>query len=113
MAKRMNPKTMASPVAGLKSSYQWIKDERIKCVVLDPDGWDRKNYEESMNEWISRDEFFHRMDASTCNHRYRDEDKYCSCMMARPALIDLQAKWQDEFYSLPGNGPINQGDSRE
>ena len=33
--------------------------------VLDPDGWDRTNFQESWNEPITRDEFMRRVSKST------------------------------------------------
>lgn len=40
----------------LKTSKEWCK--HFDCVVFDPDGWDRKNYEYSFNEeMVSEAEF--------------------------------------------------------
>lgn len=50
--------------AGLKTSWAWEKESEY--VVLDPDGWDRKNYEYSWNqELITLDEFNKRLMQST------------------------------------------------
>jgi len=49
----------------LRTSEEWQKICRIQ--VLDPDGWDRKNYQYSwFDEKISRKEFEKRMAGSTC-----------------------------------------------
>lgn len=49
----------------LRTSEEWQKICRIK--ILDPDGWDRKNYSYSWNEEkITREEFEKRMANSTC-----------------------------------------------
>ena len=48
----------------LKTSSQWCR--LFKCVVMDPDGWDRKNYEYSFNqELITEKEFRKRISNST------------------------------------------------
>jgi uncharacterized protein with von Willebrand factor type A (vWA) domain len=52
----------------LKSSQEWlqeIQENFPQVVVLDPDGWDRKNYQESWNEPITREEFEKRFSMST------------------------------------------------
>ena len=36
-----------------------------KLIIMDPDGWDRSNLEESMNEIITRNEFLSRVFKST------------------------------------------------
>jgi hypothetical protein len=47
-----------------KASSEWIKEYNIK--ILDPDGWDRKNYDYSFNqEKITRTEFEKRLVRST------------------------------------------------
>ena len=49
----------------LKTSEEWQKLCNIK--VLDPDGWDRKNFQFSWyEESISREEFLNRLLISTC-----------------------------------------------
>ena len=49
----------------LRTSEEWQKICRIQ--VLDPDGWDRKNYQYSWyEEKISREEFERRTITSTC-----------------------------------------------
>lgn len=48
-----------------RASVDW--QERCKIIVLDPDGWDRKNYNYSWNiEKITRKEFENRLLFSTC-----------------------------------------------
>lgn len=47
-----------------KTSKDWCK--HFRCVVYDPDGWDRKNYEYSFNEeLITNEEFIKRTSNST------------------------------------------------
>ena len=47
-----------------KVSSEWIKEYNVK--ILDPDGWDRKNYDYSFNkEKITRKEFERRLVLST------------------------------------------------
>lgn len=47
-----------------KVSSEWIKEYNIK--ILDPDGWDRKNYDYSFNkEKITKEEFERRLVRST------------------------------------------------
>ena len=47
-----------------KISSEWIKEYNVK--ILDPDGWDRKNYDYSFNkEKITREEFERRLVRST------------------------------------------------
>jgi hypothetical protein len=47
----------------LKSSNDWQIEKGI--VVLDPDGWDRLNYQASWDELISESEFSYRLNQST------------------------------------------------
>jgi hypothetical protein len=52
----------------LKSSQEWLEEIQEKfpqVMVLDPDGWDRKNYQESWNEPITKAEFEKRFARST------------------------------------------------
>jgi hypothetical protein len=49
-----------------KSSHEWFKDPRFEqIVIMDPDGWDRWNYEASMAEPITEAEFRNRVRRST------------------------------------------------
>lgn len=51
----------------LKTSSEWLETEKFnEYIVLDPDGWDRKNLEESWNELITEQEMFKRIINSTC-----------------------------------------------
>lgn len=46
---------------------EWLKkDEYYGLVILDPDGWDRSNFEASWKEPITKDEFDRRWGESTC-----------------------------------------------
>lgn len=58
---------MTNPV--LRSSEEWSKI--LDHEILDPDGWDRKNFVESWNELISEEEFWSRAAASTIYRPYR------------------------------------------
>lgn len=58
------PSVMENLEKGLKTSWLWnLEDDRL---VLDPDGWDRKNYEFSWNmELITHEEYLNRVYRST------------------------------------------------
>ncbi|TLX16011.1 hypothetical protein [Rhizobium sp. MHM7A] len=50
----------------LKTSEQWQADAEHTYVVLDPDGWDRSNFEFSFyEEKITEQEFMKRLASST------------------------------------------------
>lgn len=58
---------MANAMAPLKTSKEWVEiiDDGVK--IMDPDGWDRQNYDYSFNqEKISEGEFLYRRSLSTC-----------------------------------------------
>lgn len=65
----MNNKTNTTPIT--KTSNEWIKEEEYtEIIIMDPDGWDRQNYEYSFNEeLITKEEFFNRLSLSTCMHK--------------------------------------------
>lgn len=49
-----------------KTSQQW-QEENMKTIVLDPDGWDRTNYQYSwFEEQITLEEYNSRVSKSTC-----------------------------------------------
>ena len=51
----------------LKTSAEWLKSDCPEITILDPDGWDRKNYEYSFNiEKVDFEEFQQRLVESTC-----------------------------------------------
>lgn len=51
----------------LRSADDWLKEPEWKgIVVLDPDGWDRRNFKVSWAELITREEFENRVCHSTC-----------------------------------------------
>lgn len=59
----------------MKTSKKWYEliPKEHKLLILDPDGWDRKNFEYSFNEeLITKDEFKKRLINSTiqCNHSF-------------------------------------------
>lgn len=50
----------------VKTSAEWLKELREEVEILDPDGWDRKDYDLSFNkELINKREFEHRFMMST------------------------------------------------
>ena len=53
----------------LKTSQEWCafhEEEDGKLIIMDPDGWDRTNYEFSFNEeMITKEEFTRRLHMST------------------------------------------------
>jgi hypothetical protein len=50
----------------LKTSIEWIA-EYPDITIIDPDGWDRSNYDYSFNEEkITKEEFERRVFMSTC-----------------------------------------------
>ncbi len=58
-----------------KTSKEWydLVYKEHKLLILDPDGWDRKNYEYSFNEeLITKEEFKQRVSKSTiqCRHSF-------------------------------------------
>ena len=54
-------------IFGLKSAEEWLATEEYSgLIVMDPDGWDRQNFEESWAEKITKDEFHARLMLSTC-----------------------------------------------
>jgi len=57
---------MLNIFAKKKTSAEWLVQETYVKQILDPDGWDRKNFEESWNKKITRKEFQKRLAKSTC-----------------------------------------------
>lgn len=50
----------------LKTSDEWLAQPQYAGItVLDPDGWDRRNFTESWNEKITENEFGKRLGIST------------------------------------------------
>lgn len=48
-----------------KTSAEWNKEDN--WIILDPDGWDRKNYDYSFyEEKITKEEYTNRLYRSTC-----------------------------------------------
>jgi hypothetical protein len=56
-------------MADLKSSAEWMQEFGYMFDIVDPDGWDRKNFEKSWAEPISKLTFFHRVMLSSCIHK--------------------------------------------
>ena len=53
-----------------KTSQQW-QEENMKTIVLDPDGWDRTNYQYSwFEEEITLEEYNSRVFQSTCMFKH-------------------------------------------
>lgn len=50
----------------LKTSQEWLDILYPGTIVMDPDGWDRKNFEKNWNEKINKEEFEKRLCYSTC-----------------------------------------------
>jgi hypothetical protein len=48
------------------SSYDWAGIHADKVQVLDPDGWDRRNYVEDMLEHITETDWWDKVAESTC-----------------------------------------------
>ena len=50
-----------------KTSAEWMKEEAYKdVIIIDPDGWNRENYDYSFNiEEVTLSEFFNRLARST------------------------------------------------
>lgn len=49
-----------------KTSAEWLKELDFEVEILDPDGWDRSNYDYSFNkEKITEEEFKKRLFGST------------------------------------------------
>ena len=58
---------MANAEKVLRTPDQWLAEPQYRgIVVVDPDGWDRKNFEQSWSEPISEAEFSARMMMSSC-----------------------------------------------
>lgn len=50
----------------LKTADEWLATEKYSGYnVLDPDGWDRSNFNESWAEKITEEEFLNRLHLST------------------------------------------------
>ena len=53
-----------------KTSAEWIKE--VGYEILDPDGWDRNNYDYSFNkEKITMEEFQKRLSLSTVRRKFK------------------------------------------
>ena len=54
-------------VSEVKTSDQWNKEDDSGVIIMDPDGWDRSNYEYSYyEELITEEEYYRRKMFSTC-----------------------------------------------
>ena len=55
--------SMSRPMIELQNSSYWA--DKLKVVVIDPDGWNRSNFNASWEERISEVEFKRRLNHST------------------------------------------------
>jgi hypothetical protein len=62
---------MTTESVELKSSAQWAEELDVK--IVDPDGWDRTNFEEDWHRPISRIEFIQKASMSTIYHGMWDD----------------------------------------
>lgn len=61
----------------LKTSEEWQEQFKHLIRVMDPDGWDRKNFDNSWyKEKITKDEFFGRVCSSTCAFKVSTMELY-------------------------------------
>ena len=60
---------MESSRGSKQTSGEWMQILYPNLLVIDPDGWDRENLEESWNEKITKDEFQERFERSTVRPR--------------------------------------------
>ena len=77
VGKAIDP--VINPKPEYKTSREWYKTipEKYNVKILDPDGWNRTNYEFSFNEQlITKEEFKKRLSLSTiqCNHGFFTSD---------------------------------------
>jgi len=60
---------MPQPTAPMMTSEEWSKEDDSGIKILDPDGWDRKNWQFSWHEeHITQREYENRRSFSTCRH---------------------------------------------
>lgn len=98
---------------------------RTGIRVMDPDGWDRRNYEESWRKPITRGEFLVRARSSTCmawptplyDEKWKDEERkpaehpnydYCNCQDSwehNQVLRALGEQKQTKDVELMSNTP--------
>ena len=56
-----------------KTSEEWLRERENIIKIIDPDGWDRSNYQYSFyEELITKEEFDKRLLMSTCESRGYD-----------------------------------------
>lgn len=68
----------------------WLQTPKYQgLTIMDPDGWDRKNYQQSWNEKISWQEFEKRAAESTC-------------LMKDPFLSRLRGQTSESASPAPG-----------
>ena len=54
-----------------KTSAEWYEEIKHNTIIIDPDGWDRQNYDFSFNkELITEDEFNQRLLKSTIQYKF-------------------------------------------
>lgn len=72
----------------LKNSDEWLKELFPDCQVLDPDGWDRKNFDISWAEKITKKEFSKRF-------------MYSTVILTKEAAAKIQEKAKKWAEQLP------------
>lgn len=66
---------MAIDTSIKKTSKAWGDELHMTCKILDPDGWDRGNFNFSFYmEKVTKEEFFRRFSLSTVSH-----SPHCRC----------------------------------
>ena len=62
---------MTNVNATLKSASEWLREPQYYGVtIIDPDGWDRTDFDASFDEPITLDEFQRRLNRSTLQFRF-------------------------------------------
>jgi len=85
----------------LKTSEQWVKEKGSK--ILDPDGWDRKNFQFSFyEELISEQEFTHRLLHSTSLWFKLDGDKKALEEVSAKSIRESKEAGLDIHYIRDG-----------
>lgn len=82
---------------------EWLaRSEFWGVVVVDPDGWDRTNFEKSWLEPLTHSEFKRRLEKSTCiRRRVRDQRQsdYVKKMPKKERLAAAKHGWPNWFIN--------------
>lgn len=86
-----------------KTSFEWYKD--CDFIILDPDGWDRKNYTYSwFDEKITKEEFDKRVAYSTCTQKKQTAREFIEsckpCLREKDIAERLFEQPVDDTYKL-------------